>query len=217
MKRYHPPTPPAARVLAHGEVREESKARLRGLMARSDPVLLLAEIRAAQAELGRRVDRRGTQPADAQPITVDLHRFGVSLKTAWQEGERRATHRRAYRRRKPVPKRASMLDSVLDQIHAWLDAEPAISALEVLGRLRAADPERFTDKHLRTVQRCVKAWRAEQARRIILDGSVALGAALRVPDAIPLESDNPPPPDPHPRGSSTWVHRDPPRMAASDS
>ena len=105
----------AVPVLAHAEVAEESKVRLRQLHAQADPVLLLAEIRAAQAELGERVDRRGTETAQAEPIIVAPNRFAASLKTAWREGERRATHRRPYRRRKPVPKRPSMLDEVQDQ------------------------------------------------------------------------------------------------------
>jgi Integrase core domain len=62
IKRYHAPAPPIARVLAHAAVSEDRKARLRRLYARADPVLLLAEIRAVQSELGERVDRRGTEP-----------------------------------------------------------------------------------------------------------------------------------------------------------
>jgi hypothetical protein len=46
-----------------------------------------------------------------QPI-VDPDRFAASLKTAWRDGEPRPTHRRPYRRRKPIPKRPSMLDEV---------------------------------------------------------------------------------------------------------
>jgi hypothetical protein len=71
-KRYHRPAPPMSRVLTHARVTEESKARLRQLYAQADPVILLAEIRAAQAALGDRVDRRGTEPAQPQPIVVDL-------------------------------------------------------------------------------------------------------------------------------------------------
>jgi hypothetical protein len=180
IKRYHAPTPPASRVLAHREVCEENKARLRQLLAQADPVLLLAEIRAAQAELGQRVDRRGTEPPGGQPIMADLDRFAASLKTAWQDGEQRPTHRRPYRRRKPVPKRHSMLDDVQDQIRAWLDAEPAISAAGVLARLKTADPQRFTDKHLRTVQRCVRIWRGAQARRIIAEGAAVIAPAIQL-------------------------------------
>ena len=151
LKRYHPPAPPMDRVLAHAQVADEAKDRLRQLRARADPVVLLAEIRAAQTELGERVDRRGTEPVVAQPVIVDLDRFTASLKTAWRDGERRPTHRRPYRRRKPIPKRPSMIDEVQDQICAWLDGEPSISGLEVLGRLKLIRPDRFSDRHLRTV------------------------------------------------------------------
>ena len=175
IKRYHAPAPPMARVLAHPEVGEKRKKLLRQLHAQADPVVLLAEMRAAQAELGERVDQRGTEPA-GQPIVVDLDRFAASLKIAWREGERRPTHRRPYRRRKPIPRRPTMLDEVQDQIQAWLDREPAISALEVLTRLKATHSDRFTDQHLRTVQRAVKVWRGQQARRIVMASSVALSA-----------------------------------------
>jgi hypothetical protein len=169
-------------------------------------VLLLAEIRAAQAELGERVDRRGTETAQAEPIIVDPNRFAASLKTAWREGERRATHRRPYRRRKPVPKRPSMLDEVQDQIRAWLDHEPTLSAVAVLTRLKSTYPEQFTDRHVRTVQRAVKVWRAHQAHRIILQSAAAITAGIG--DPLPSGDVIPSPPG---------VHSYSPRIAASGS
>jgi hypothetical protein len=104
-----------------------------------------------------------------------------------------------------------MLDDVQDQIVAWLDREPTISALEVLQRLKSAHPERFNDSHVRTVKRAVKAWRGRQARR----SAIVVGAGVGGP--VPDEQAAPPPPGPPPRGSPTWVHRDLPRIAASDS
>ena len=98
---------------------------------------------------------------------------------------RRTTHRRPYHRRKPVPKRPSMLDEVQDQIRAWLDGEPTISALEVLRRLRLTHPDRFSDRHLRTVQRAVKAWRGQQARRIIAESAAVIVPEIPVDRALP--------------------------------
>ncbi|WP_287118972.1 hypothetical protein [Mesorhizobium sp.] len=49
VKRYHPPVPPAARVLAHPKVAETDKERLRAIVERADPVLLFAGIRASAA------------------------------------------------------------------------------------------------------------------------------------------------------------------------
>jgi hypothetical protein len=180
IKRYHAPEPPVARALAHRALDEATKMRLRALQLTCDPVLLLAEIRAAQAELGERIDQRGTGAIRQVPAPVQLDRFVASLKTAWRQGEQRPTHKRAYRRRKPVPKRPSMLDALRERIHGWLEAEPGLSSYDVLSRLTALAPDRFKDGQLRTVQRAVKAWRAKAAREIILTGAVTLTIAQPV-------------------------------------
>lgn len=170
IKRYHPPVPPVARVLAHPDVTELDKERLRTMMENADPVLLFAGIRAAQEELGRRIDRRGLHAKFEEPIVVDLQRFAANLKTAWKNGETRPTHRRPYRRTKPWPKRASMYEPFEAQIKSWLKEEPTLSAAGVLRRLTEIDPIRFTGKNIRMVQMRVKAWRMEMAGLVILDG-----------------------------------------------
>jgi hypothetical protein len=178
IKRYHAPAIPAARVLAHPAVAEESKPELRRLQAQSDPVQLITEIRAAQAELGQRIDRRGFDGTREPAAPVDLERFTAGLRIAWRQGEQRPTHRRPYRRRKPVPRRPSMLDDLHDQIRAWLAEDPGVTATEILARVKVLRPARFTDKQARTVQRAVKRWRAQEARRIIIEGAAAIGAGL---------------------------------------
>ena len=170
IKRYHPPVPPVAHVLAHPGVTELDKERLRAMVENADPVLLFAGIRAAQEELGRRIDRRGLHAKREEPIVVDRQRFAANLKTAWRNGETRPTHRRPYRRTKPWPKRASMYEPFEAQIKAWLKEEPTLSAAGVLRRLTEIDPIRFTEKNIRMVQMLVKAWRMEMAGLVILDG-----------------------------------------------
>ena len=83
--------PPLARVLSHPDIGEAEKKRLTILRASSDPVLPLAEIRAAQEDLGRRVDRRGLEDGGSEPIVIDLDRFAAGLKSAWRDGEQRPT------------------------------------------------------------------------------------------------------------------------------
>ncbi|MFU0507602.1 transposase, partial [Pseudaminobacter sp. NGMCC 1.201702] len=170
IKRYHPPVPPAARVLAHPDVAEADKARLRALLETADPVLLFAHIRAAQEELGKRVDRRGLNAKVEEPLVIDLQGFAAHLKTAWKNGETRPTHRRPYRRTKPWPKRPSMYEPFEARIKEWLKEDPALSAAGVLQRLKEIDPARFNEKNIRMVQRLVKAWRMEMAGLVILDG-----------------------------------------------
>src|SRR3982075_1519837 len=58
IKRYHPPSTPCERALAHPKATAAVKQRLRDQYRTLDPVPLFAEIRTAQQELGNRVDRR---------------------------------------------------------------------------------------------------------------------------------------------------------------
>jgi len=129
-KRYHAPLTPADRALARPDLSPEAAKSVASMRAVADPVLLLGEIRAAQVELGKRVDRRGPSQDQADPVTVDLKAFAASLKTAWKAGETRPTHHRPYRRRKPIPIRPSKLDAYKDQLSAWLEAAPALTAID---------------------------------------------------------------------------------------
>ncbi|PWC26807.1 integrase catalytic domain-containing protein [Teichococcus aestuarii] len=168
IKHYHAPEPPVMRTLAHASVSEADKVQLRGMLADADPVLLLAGIRAAQVELGKRVDARGIKAGRAEtPAPLDLALFTASLKVAWEAGEQRPTHRRRYVRIKPIV-RPSMLDAVRDHLLIWLEAKPALTAVAALDQLRALYPDRFTADHLRTVQRFMKVQRLTMAREILL-------------------------------------------------
>jgi hypothetical protein len=93
-----------------------------------------------------------------------------------------------------------MLHSHRAEIEAWLEADPAMTAVDVLTTLEALDPDRFTDHHLRTTQRMVKTWRADQAKRMIRCATAEL--------TIVVDGGTVAPPP--------WVHRDLPRPAALD-
>ncbi len=64
--------------------------------------------------------------------------------------------------------RTSTLDAVRDQLLAWLEVQPALSAVDALERLRGLHPDRFSADHLRTVQRLMKVRRATMAREVLL-------------------------------------------------
>ena len=49
-----------------------------------------------------------------------------------------------------------------------MEAQPALTAVAALERLRALYPERFTADHLRTVQRFMKVRRLTMAREVLL-------------------------------------------------
>ena len=70
IKRYHAPATPFERALAHPRVTKAVKARLRDMHRTLDPVALLAEMRAAQTELGERIDRRPGKIAARLPVLI---------------------------------------------------------------------------------------------------------------------------------------------------
>jgi hypothetical protein len=188
IKRYHRPQTPCERALAHPGLDEAIKQRLRELHARLDPISLLAEMRAAQAELGHRVDRRAGQ-ADASKGASD-HRapesagtFAQGLGKGYAAGEQRPIHRRPYVRKKPVPRRPSMLDPFAGEIEAWLTAEPHLTGAELLRRINERAGATFTMSQLRTVQRLITAWRRKAARQLIDTAEVTLA-----PDAADVGS-----------------------------
>ena len=66
-------------------------------------------------------------------------------------------------------------------VEGWLIAEPAVSAKTLMERLATLVPDAYASKaQLRTLQRRVKAWRAERAKEMVL-------GRLRKRDAIPAE------------------------------
>ncbi|WP_146207682.1 hypothetical protein [Bradyrhizobium sp. SUTN9-2] len=93
--------------------------------------------------------------------------FARELGDGWKQGEQRGIHRRRYVRRKPVPRRPSMLDPYIPMIEEWLAAAPHLSAVDLLSRLAAHAPVQFSGHQRRTVQRLVKNWRSKVARQLI--------------------------------------------------
>jgi hypothetical protein len=53
-------------------------------------------------------------------------------------------------------------------VQRWLEADPGVSAKELMERLAAMFPDLYMGKaQLRTLQRRVKVWRAERAKALI--------------------------------------------------
>jgi len=147
--------------MSHPKVSAADKERLRALYRTLDPVVLLAEIRAAQAELGNRIAHRKTPPSanDVNPV--------LNFATAWQHGEVRATHRRRYVRTKPVPRKPKIFDEVRSDIDDLLHANPTLTAVDLLHEFRSKYPARVDKVSLRTMQRERKLWNECAVKRLI--------------------------------------------------
>jgi hypothetical protein len=87
-KRYHAPQTPCERLL-QAEIPEVAKIRLRSVAAALDPLKLLEEIRAVQANLIALAD--GETIPTTVPEPPDLTAFIAGLSSAWRAGEIRPT------------------------------------------------------------------------------------------------------------------------------
>src|SRR6195256_1369044 len=196
IKRYHAPSTPCERALAHPKLAEAVKQRLRDQYRTLDPVALLAEIRTAQQELGNRVDRRagdarGWQRAGKstalrplQSSTPDTVAFAKTLGTTIEAGDPRATHRRPKRAYKTRVRMPSKLDPHVATIRDWLAAEPQPTALTIVGRLSEKHPEQFGTKQHSIVQRLLRAFR-KKAARILIAQELPEAATPAVPSRGP--------------------------------
>src|ERR1700712_2003226 len=179
-KVYFAPATPCDRLLAHDSVEPAIKEKLKAQFNGLDPVRLLQEMRAAQQTLSD-FAAHGVRAEAAPAGESDVAVFLSSLSSAWKEGEARPTHRK-----QPKAKhwRRSRVDPFADAwplIEGWVIAEPSVPANVLMDRLAAMFPEAYASQaQLRTLQRRVKAWRAERVKELILGG-------LRKPAAILLK------------------------------
>ena len=103
----------------------------------------------------------------------------AAFATAWHsdyrapKGRRKATAKHWWR---------SRIDPFAESwplVEGWLVAEPQLAARELLTRLRQRLPDLYpTGAQLRTLQRRVKAWRAERARDLVFAATSAPQAEL---------------------------------------
>jgi hypothetical protein len=156
-------------LLASSAVDEVVKQQLRQQFAALDPVALLKTIRDTQQELAALSDGNAQPPARA---SQDLAAFLDGLATAWHndhrppQGRRKATTKHCWRTRvDPFAHSWPLVEN-------WLRAEPDVTAKALMQRLREQLPDVYpTGAQLRTLQRRVQLWRAEQVRRLIFEAT----------------------------------------------
>ena len=141
---------------------------------------LLQDIRGAQQTLSE-IAAHGA-PSGAVPArSPDVDAFLKSLSTAWKDGEARPTHRKQPGAKHWWRTKVDPFADAWPLVDGWLIAEPSTSAKELMDRLATMFPEAYAgNAQLRTLQRRVKAWRAERAKEMIL-------GRLRKSTAMPAE------------------------------
>jgi len=165
-KKYEKPATPYERLLASDRVTVQCKDDLRKIFADLDPVRLLNGIRDAQRELAQLESGGGGE--ETATSAQELSRFVQSLSTAWRAGEVRATHRKRYAGPRTWRTRVDPFENVWPLVEQWLNEHPDVTAKSLFHRLQDETPESFAPGQLRTLQRRVKEWRSEIARRLVL-------------------------------------------------
>lgn len=164
-KKYDSPATPYQRLLANGRITEEQKNSLRETFARLDPILLLNRIREAQQRIAG-IEVRGG-PVDPVDLNHNLENFVSNLGIAWKAGEVRSTHRKPNTGPRPWRTRVDPFENTWPVIEGWLNERPDANAKELFQRLQS-DGLEVQPGQLRTLQRRVKTWRTEIARRLVL-------------------------------------------------
>jgi hypothetical protein len=175
-KRYLAPETPCARLLAHADIAEPMKERLRAVMATLDPLKLLDEIRTVQHHLAGLASGESVHVLPRRD--ADLDAFLKSLAYAWQDGEIRPTHRSGPKPSRHWRTRQDPFEAVWPRVVAWLELEPDRTAKELFARLRGEAGADFAVGQLRTLQRKVKDWRRLAARRLLFVPSLDTAEGL---------------------------------------
>jgi hypothetical protein len=167
-KVYFAPATPCDRLLAHDSVELTIKEKLKAQFDSLDPVRLLREIRTAQQTLSE-FAAHGVCAEAAPAGESDVALFLAGLSSAWKEGEARPTHRKQPKAKHWWRSRVDPFADVWPVIEGWLIAEPSVATNELMNRLVTMVPDVYASKaQLRTLQRRVKAWRAERVRQMVL-------------------------------------------------
>ena len=167
IKRYSPPATPCDRVMQHDEISARVKKELRQYRAGLDPVALLSSIREAQSAMAA----MSSPQLQEIPHRESIDRFLARLPSLWKQGEARPTHKARVRPPRHWRTRKDPFEGVWCDVLLWLQKDPDSNAKDLLAKLREAYPGRFSDAHLRTLQRRVKDWRGVMAKKLVYAAS----------------------------------------------
>ena len=196
-RQHHPPRTPLQRLLATGQVSEERADQLRELQRGSDPLVLLETIRRCQGRLAVLASGEqgtglgpGAAVGDRTQESRSLEVFLGDLQTLWQSSQprRRKPRTRTGKRTRPDPFEADVA-----LIEGWLQAEPLLGSRGLMERLVAHNPQRYSERQMRTLQRRLRSYRLQRIELEMAEtGEVQCDANDQEPGdpiaAIPVES-----------------------------
>ena len=176
IKRYDAPQTPCARLLAQPGTPTPVRTMLEEALRTLDPLRLLEEVRNAQHQLVCVADEGAASLPAAQQ--EDLQRFLMGLSTAWQAGEVRPTHRERKRKPHDWRTRPDPFEGVWPKLLTWFEETPDQTGRMLFHRLQGEHPGQFDGGQLRTLQRRMRQWRLQRARKMVFgvhNGAVVAG------------------------------------------
>jgi hypothetical protein len=179
-KKYESPVTPYGRLLSNKHISESQKAALRDTFNSLDPVRLLNEIRTMQHRLAALEVSNSNASIEAPERSLD--KFVGHLSIAWKTGEVRPTHQKPRTGPRPWRTRIDPFESTWALVEQWLNEQPDANAKALLHRLQEVDPT-IPVNQLRTLQRRVREWRTDIARRLVL-GAFDLTSGAAKEEAI---------------------------------
>jgi hypothetical protein len=165
-RQHHPPRTPLQRLLATGQLSEERADQLRELQRGSDPLALLETIHRCQGQLAVLASGEqgsglgpGAAVADRTQESRSLEVFLGDLQTLWHSSQprRRKPRTRTGKRTRPDP-----FESDVALIDSWLEEEPLLGSRELMERLVAHNPQRYSERQMRTLQRRLRSHRLQR-------------------------------------------------------
>ncbi len=162
MKRYHKPSTPCNRLLAHKSVSTQAKEMLQSTQSRLDPIELLHSIRETQQLMADLCSPK----SENAPKCGSLDEFLAKLPEQWRLGEVRPTHRKVESKRY-WRTRQDPFEQDWNAILCTLNEAPDTTAKSLLDGLITKYPRKYSVNQLRTLQRRVKEWRAIMAQELV--------------------------------------------------
>ena len=101
------------------------------------------------------------------PRGESLERFLARLPDRWLEEQEHAERKARVQPPRGWRTRKDPFEGVWCDVLRWLPEDPDTSAVALLDRLQAAEPDRFSRAHLRTFQRRVPQWRGIMANKLV--------------------------------------------------
>jgi len=175
-RTYDQAQTPYQRLVASTMLSGEQQARLSTIFQTLDPVQLLRQMSVLQDALWRHAIFRAPQvdvvdaPMLTQPVQFALA-HGLQQHAHPQDDRHEDLRhapigtRKYHRTKKLAPRtyrtRPDPFATVWDEVCDWLQAHPERTAKSLFQELQACYPGHFPDVQLRTLQRRVRAWRAQ--------------------------------------------------------